>query len=624
MRFKTMATVTAVIFIVAGMGFAFQDMNLVIGFGPAGRLPPLPPQSVENRRELLLWFFSLRSFVHMFGGALIGCGLLTWAIRNLKDATTQTNATMALFGLNTMAGALALTQQLSIWRSKAGWVTAGVFFAQAVSYCWLIVMKPKSSTAPLTATVEPSSGILREQWARQIHEAAAQQERNRLARELHDSIKQQLFSISVNAATAQARWENDEAGAKTALEAVRGSVREAMAEMEAMLHNLRPAPLENVGLVEALRQQCESLQYRTGANVTVEIGELPTNQELPIGAQDAIFRIVQEALANIARHARAKNVRVRLHRQTRGDEDALWIKIEDDGSGFDVTAVAGMGLTNIRSRVSEIGGSLQVESGEGEGTSLTVHVTLAATESREIVRELRIAFVFALVGFLVAGSWILDHAGPYWSLAGLSIFALSGLICFRAAKSIRRMKAEGDALAKRTLGLQSQLWQVIALLIGALMWSLETWHIAAERWRVYIPNETLFLILWPLLTAYAAWRVHQILRAQAKAATTDEFLPLLLNQWWKRVSVFLATALLFLLARPGILAYPMLRQILVWRGYGPRLFPLSFPPIRAFWLATLALFLYWLYLAVWQLWLKRQTVKTRLETMRNYDPSRAG
>ncbi|MCG3163756.1 MAG: hypothetical protein JMDDDDMK_05204 [Acidobacteria bacterium] len=106
MRFKTMATVTAMIFIVAGMGFAFQDMNLVRGFGPAGRLPALSQQSVENRRELLLWFFSLRSFVYMFGSALIGCGLLTWAIRNLKDATTQTNATMALFGLNTISRSL--------------------------------------------------------------------------------------------------------------------------------------------------------------------------------------------------------------------------------------------------------------------------------------------------------------------------------------------------------------------------------------------------------------------------------------------------------------------------------------------------------------------------------------
>jgi signal transduction histidine kinase len=610
MRFKTMATITVVIFIAAGFGFAFQDLSLARFFGPSVRLSLPLPQAPENRLRLLMMFAGQRSFVYMFGAALFGCGLLTWAIRNLKDVTTQTNFSLALFGLNVVAGGMALTQQLSIWRSTAGWITAGVFFAQALGYCWLLVIKPKATTATLAAAADPSVGTLREQWAQQIHEAAAQQERNRLARELHDSIKQQLFSINVNAATAQARWDGDEAGAKTALEAVRSSVREAMVEMEAMLHNLRPAPLETIGLVEAIRQQCESLQYRTGANVTAEIGELPASQELPAGAQDAIFRIVQEALANVARHARAKNVRVRLHRQTRGDEDALWLKIEDDGSGFNVSnAAAGMGLANIRSRALEIGGSLQLESREGEGTSLTVRAPLTATEIQEVRRELRIAFVFTLVGFLLAGSWILDHTGAYWPLAGLSVFALSGLLCFQAARSIRQMKAADAASPGQILELQSQLRQIAALLIGSLMWSLENWHIIAERSRVYIPNETLFLALWPLLMAYAVYRVHQILGAQAKSLNAGDFLASL-NLWWKRVAVFLAVALSFLYARPGILAYPILRQILIWRGHGPRLSPLNFQPIRAFWMATLALLLYWLYLIAWRLWLKWRAIKT--------------
>ncbi|MEK7834073.1 MAG: sensor histidine kinase, partial [Acidobacteriota bacterium] len=435
----------------------------------------------------------MRSFVYLFGVMLLGCGFLTWAIRELKEAVAQANASLALFGLNAIAGAMAL-QQFYFYRMAAGWITAGIFFVQAIGYCWLLVMKPKTANAKVVAAGEPGAEALREQWAQQIHEAAAQAERNRLARELHDSIKQQLFSINVNAATVQARWGNDEVGARAALEAVRNSVREAMAEMEAMLHNLRPAPLETVGLVEALRQQCESLQYRTGANVTAEIGELPTNQELPPGAQDAVFRIAQEALTNIARHARAQNVKVRLHRQTHDDEDVLWLKVEDDGSGFQVSEANGMGLANIRSRVLEIGGSLQIESREGEGTSLTVNVPLAVTGSREVRHELRNAFVFTLVGFSVPGFWILDHAGAYWSLAGLSFFALSGLICFRAARTIRQMKAANSSSPKQILELQGRLRQSVAALIGALMWSLETWHITAERRHVYIPNETVLLI----------------------------------------------------------------------------------------------------------------------------------
>jgi len=615
MRFKTMATITAVIFIAAGLGFAFQDMNLARVLGLSERLPWSPSRPPDDRQAFLRLYSAQLSFIYMFGGALFGCGLLTWAIRNLKDSATQTNALLALFGLNVVAGGIAL-QQMSPWMVRMAIV--GIFFAQAAGYCWLLLTRPNVTTTSPAVAPTPEVEVLREEWARQIQEAAAQAERNRLARELHDSIKQQLFSINVSAATVQARWESDEAGARTALEAVRVSVREAMAEMEAMLHNLRPAPLETVGLVEALRQHCESLQYRTGANVTAEIGELPANQELPAGAQGAIFRVVQEALANVARHARARSVRVRLYRHTRGDEDALWLKIEDDGSGFDVAGASGMGLSNIRSRTMEIGGELQLESREGEGTSLTVRVPLPKNGSHEIRRELRIAFVLALVGFLAAGSWIFDHSGPYWPLAGLSIFLPGGLVCFRAARSIRRLKAEGAIPPRQILELQSQLRQVVALLAPALMWSLETWHITAERWHVYIPNETLFLVAWPLLTVYAARRVHQSLRLQAESLAAEEFL-VNLNRWWKRVSVFLAAATLFLLARPGILAYPVFKAILILRGYGPLLSPLppDFQPLRSFWLATLTLLLYWLYLAVWQVWWKWRAAKTHSRGERN-------
>ncbi len=608
MRFKTMATITALIFVAAGFGFAFAETNLLGYFGPDFRLSWPLPQSPDARRVYLRMYGGLRAFVHLFGVMLLGCGFLTWAIRGLKDAVAQTNATLALFGLNAIAGALAL-QQFYFYKVTAGWMTAGIFFVQAIGYCWLLVSKPKTEKAKLTVADESGAAVLREQWAQQIQEAAAQAERNRLARELHDSIKQQLFSINVNAATVQARWENDEAGARSALEAVRSSVREAMAEMEAMLHNLRPAPLETIGLVEALRQQCESLQYRTGANVTAEIGELPTNQELPPGAQDAVFRIAQEALTNIARHARAQNVRVRLHRQTDGDEDLLWLKIEDDGSGFQVAEAGGMGLANIRSRVLEIGGSLQLESREGDGTSLTVQAPLASTGIREVRHELRNAMVFTLVGFLIAGFWILDHAGPYWSLAGMSVFALSGLVCLRAAKAIRQMKAANTASPIQILELQNRLRQAMAALIGALMWALETWHIIAERRHVYIPNETVILTLWPLLVTYAIYRVHQSLRIQARSLSVGEFIANL-NHWWKWVSVFLTAAILFLYAKPGIMAYPFLRQILIWRGYGPQLSTPSFQPFRAFWLATLVLLLYWFCLTAWKLWLKRRSAKT--------------
>ncbi len=216
---------------------------------------------------------------------------------------------------------------------------------------------------------------LRENLLRQAGEAATQEERNRLARDLHDSIKQQIFSIQVSAAAVQARWEHDPDGAKTAVADVRQRAQEALVEMNALLQQLSPAPLEKVGLVQALRDQCEALGYRTGAEVVPEIGDLPDNDRLPVGAQETIFRIAQEALSNVARHARADKVHLRLRQNL--DREALLLEIDDDGQGFDVKkATDGTGLTNIRHRVGTLDGVLNIESAPGLGTRLEIEIPL--------------------------------------------------------------------------------------------------------------------------------------------------------------------------------------------------------------------------------------------------------
>jgi signal transduction histidine kinase len=216
---------------------------------------------------------------------------------------------------------------------------------------------------------------LRENLLAQVQDTAAQQERNRLARELHDSIKQQIFSISMSAAAADARWESDPQGARAALGDLRGVAHEAMVEMNALLQQLSPAPLEKAGLVQALRDQCEALGYRTGAQVTAEFGGLPPNDRLPAGTQESVFRIAQEAFSNIARHARAGQVT--LYLGLHDDKDALMLKIQDDGQGFDLeTAKGGMGLDNIRQRVITLRGDLAIESDPDKGTRLQVTVPL--------------------------------------------------------------------------------------------------------------------------------------------------------------------------------------------------------------------------------------------------------
>lgn len=219
---------------------------------------------------------------------------------------------------------------------------------------------------------------LQQSWQDSIREAAAQQERNRLARDLHDSIKQQIFSVRVASATVEARWDSDPEGAREALAHVRRSAQEAAVEMQALLHQLRPEALANVGLVEALREQGEALGYRTGARVVVEVGELPPDEQLPPDAQEALFRIAQEALANVARHARAAHVHVHLGRAG-GPEDppVLELAVRDDGQGFDpAQEESGIGLRSMRERLQPFNGHLQIDSQPAAGTRLTASLPL--------------------------------------------------------------------------------------------------------------------------------------------------------------------------------------------------------------------------------------------------------
>ncbi len=247
---------------------------------------------------------------------------------------------------------------------------------------------------------------LRSTYEEQIRAAAGQEERNRLARDLHDSVKQQIFAIQTSAATAQARFASDPSGASGALEQVRESAREAMAEMEAMLDQLRATPLENVGLVEALKKQCEALRFRTGAEVRVTAGELPPSHSLPPGAQDVVFRIAQEALANVGRHARATHVTVTLD----STERSLQLRIEDDGIGFDTGQPGGgMGLGNMRSRAAAIGGTIAVTTEPGKGTLVRLSVPRAAPETDDIGYYRRRVLVWSLL-FLGFVAWVVGTA----------------------------------------------------------------------------------------------------------------------------------------------------------------------------------------------------------------------
>jgi signal transduction histidine kinase len=211
-----------------------------------------------------------------------------------------------------------------------------------------------------------NSAEIRSDWQQQIREEAIQQERNRLAQDLHDSVKQQLFSIQTNLAAAQARWEGGSLVAREAVNQAREAAREAGAEISSMLDQLQPLALESLGLQEAIRRQCEALAHRTGAGVRTSFTDLPPiDQEV----KTVVYRVAQEALANIGRHARASHVDVELAAAADGD---FLLRIHDDGQGLQPGFAQGGGMRGMWKRAGEIGGILTVQGAPGKGCTITL------------------------------------------------------------------------------------------------------------------------------------------------------------------------------------------------------------------------------------------------------------
>jgi PAS domain S-box-containing protein len=202
---------------------------------------------------------------------------------------------------------------------------------------------------------------------RQAGELAAGEERAHLARELHDSVTQALFSMTLVSRSVELLLEQDPAGAREHLGQLRELQREALAEMRALIFELRPGNLEQDGLVRALKTHTSALQGRLGLPVVVESD---LTDRLPLVAEEVLYRIAQEALHNIVKHAAAKNVRVEVRRH----EGGVRLRIEDDGKGFDPDAVPDghLGLAGMRVRADRVGARFRCTSEPGGGTTIEV------------------------------------------------------------------------------------------------------------------------------------------------------------------------------------------------------------------------------------------------------------
>lgn len=199
----------------------------------------------------------------------------------------------------------------------------------------------------------------------QAQQLAAVEERQRLARELHDSVSQALYGIALGARTARTLLDSEPARAVEPVDYVLSLAEAGLAEMRALIFELRPESLETEGLVEALQKQMAATQARYGLDVTADLGEEPS---LSLAEKEVFYRVAQEALHNVVKHAHAQHVAVHLAT----DNGSVALEVRDDGSGFDIaTSFPGhMGLVSMRERAASIGASIDVSSAPHAGTTV--------------------------------------------------------------------------------------------------------------------------------------------------------------------------------------------------------------------------------------------------------------
>ena len=200
-------------------------------------------------------------------------------------------------------------------------------------------------------------------------------ERRTLARELHDGVGQSLSAILMEAHTAESADDPGEIAER--LRSIRAVAEKTVNEVRDLALLLRPSMLDDFGLVPALTWHCREMSKRTGLKIVVKAEE--EADDLPDDHKTCIYRLVQEAVNNAARHASARTVEVAVER---GEESVL-LRVQDDGGGFDTRFVRGLGLLGMEERVRRLGGTFAIDSRPGRGTVVRAELPVAALARKE-------------------------------------------------------------------------------------------------------------------------------------------------------------------------------------------------------------------------------------------------
>lgn len=247
-----------------------------------------------------------------------------------------------------------------------------IFLFTALSYLAKQAGEAQARSEALLADLQVANRKLRD-YAAQVEELAAASERNRLARELHDSVTQIIFGLTLSAQAARILIDRNPTRAAAELDHLQVLAQSALAEMRALIQELHPHSAQE-GLGPALRRLAEKQLAENGLAVDLR---LKGERRLPAHIEAELFRIVQEALNNIVKHAGVDRAVVALDME---DAARVSLRIDDDGVGFDTAQARSLpghlGLASMQERVEALGGRLVIDSKPGKGTHLGAEIAL--------------------------------------------------------------------------------------------------------------------------------------------------------------------------------------------------------------------------------------------------------
>ena len=290
------------------------------------------------------------------------CGQAVW---NLPEKTAK--KWVIVFCVFCLVSMVAYYQDMDGFSFGLTYI-AGCLLISILSSVTLHADQARSESQALLAELQIANRKLQD-YAHQIEALAAAEERNRLARELHDSVSQTIFSMNLTAQSARILLERDPQRAAGLLDHLQSLSQDALAEMRSLIQQLRPHALSDDGLPAALKKHAAERLEQDHLVVNLKItGE----GRLPLKVEEGLFRITQEALNNVVKHANTPEASVELTFKER----LTTLVIGDKGAGFDLVSAQAktghVGLASMRERAQALGGKMSVDSSPGKGTRIKI------------------------------------------------------------------------------------------------------------------------------------------------------------------------------------------------------------------------------------------------------------